>query len=95
MPGNAFLNGPVPWPWLRKAMALPGKAVAVGLTLWLQAGITGKRIVRLCLARAVDNGIPIHTARRAVQQLEATRLVRVVRKPGPGLEVTILDANSE
>jgi hypothetical protein len=29
-----FLRGPVPWPWLVRAMALPGKALAVGLILW-------------------------------------------------------------
>src|SRR5262249_22725018 len=50
---HRFLKGPVPWPWLRRAMALPGKALAVGLMLWLQGGITGRRTVSFCLARAV------------------------------------------
>jgi hypothetical protein len=86
-----FLKGPVPWPWLVRAMALPGKALAVGLILWLQCGLTGRRTVLFCLARAVAEGIPTTTARRAVRALERAGLVAIRRKPGSGLEVTIRD----
>ena len=40
---DRFLKGPVPWPWLMQAMALPGKALAVGLMLWLEHGMTGRK----------------------------------------------------
>src|SRR5262245_46853445 len=88
---DRFLKGPVPWPWLLRAMALPGKALAVGLMLWLQRGLTGRRTVHFCLTRAAAEGIPTTTARRAVRQLEGAGLVAIRRMPGRGLEVTILD----
>jgi hypothetical protein len=86
-----FLKGPIPWPWLVRAMTLPGKALAVGLILWLQVGITGRRTVHFCLAHAAVEGIPTTTARRAIRQLEQAGLVAIRRKPGRGLEVTLLD----
>lgn len=88
---DRFLKGPVPWPWLLRAMTLPGKALAVGLILWLQCGITGRRTVLFCLARAAADGIPTTTARRAIREPERAGLVTICRKPGRGLEVTILD----
>ena len=30
-PGEKFLKGPIPWPWIESAGALPGKALAIGL----------------------------------------------------------------
>ena len=89
-----FLKGPVPWPWLVEAMKLPGKALAVGLMLWREGGCAGTRTVYFGLPRAAADGIPVSTARRAIRTLEAARLVEVHRKPGRGLEVTILDAPS-
>jgi hypothetical protein len=86
-----FLKGPVPWHWLVRAMTLPGKALAVGLMLWLQRGLTGRRTVLFCLARAAADGIPTTTARRAIRELERVGLVAIRRKPGRGLDVTILD----
>jgi len=72
-------------------MHLPGRALAVGLMLWLLRGITGRRTVQFCLARATANGIPATTARRAIRALERAGLVAVVRRPGRGLEVTLLE----
>jgi hypothetical protein len=88
---DRFLKGPVPWPWLVRAMALPGKSLAIGLILWLQCGIARRQTVLFCLARAVDDGIPTSTARRAVRALEQAGLVAIRRRPGRGLEVTVLD----
>src|SRR6516164_4298213 len=67
---DRFLKGPVPWPWLLSAMLLPGKALAVGLLLWSQSGITGNRTVTFRLSRAAGDGIPPTTARRAMKALE-------------------------
>jgi hypothetical protein len=88
-----FLKGPVPWPWLRRAMTLPGKALAIGLILWLRRGITGRRTVHFCLSRA--EGISPKSARCAIRRLEAAGLIEVVRQPGRGLKVTILGAPAE
>lgn len=86
-----FLKGPVPWLWLKRAMALPGKALAVGLILWQEAGCQKNRTVYFSLARAAADGIPPTTARRAIRALERARLVTICRKPGRGLEVTLRD----
>ena len=37
-PGEKFLKGPIPWPWIESAGALPGKALAIGLAVWRKAG---------------------------------------------------------
>jgi hypothetical protein len=76
-------------------MVLPGKALAVGLMLWLQRGLTGRRTVHFCLAGAAANGIPTTTARRAIRHLERDGLVTITRKPGRGLAVTLLDAPAD
>lgn len=86
-----FLKGPISWSWLLSAMVLPGKALAVGLMVWLQHGITGRRTVTFCLSRAAADGIPTTTARRAIQALERAGLVSIRRRPGRGLEVTIVE----
>src|SRR5262245_63506116 len=78
---DRFLKGPVPWPWLLSAMVLPGKALAVGLMLWLQCGIAGSRTVTFCLSRAADDGIPTRTGRRAMNALERAGLVSIRRRP--------------
>jgi hypothetical protein len=92
---DRFLKGPVPWSWLTRAMALPGKALALGLMVWLQSGISGKKTVQFCLTRADAEGIEIKTARRAIRHLESAGLITVVRRPGRGLEVTIVDVSKE
>ena len=90
-----YLKGPVSWPWLSRAMALPGKALAVGLILWHLRGMAGRNTVLFCLTRAEAEGIPATTGRRAVKALERAGLVSVVRRPGRGLDVTILEAPPE
>ena len=93
-PGERFLRGPIPWPWLAVAARLSGKALALSLYLWREALRHNRRTVRLCLGR-VGLGMSEQVARRAVQQLERAGLVSVLRKPGRGLEVTLLDPARE
>ncbi len=93
-PGEWFLRGPIPWPWLETAARLPGKALAVALCLWREAGRGHRRIVKLCVARA-GLGVSEQAARRALRSLEAAGLVAVERAPGRGLEVTLLDLSAD
>ncbi len=86
-----FLKGPVPWPWLLKAMQLPGKALAIGLMFWKESGCARRTTIHFCLSRAVAEGVPITTARRAIRALEQAGLVEIERLPGRGLKVTLLD----
>jgi hypothetical protein len=92
--GEWFLRGPIPWAWLQRAAELPGKALALSLVLWREAGRRRRRTVRLCLNRT-GLGLNRWTARRALQRLAAARLVTVDRRPGRALEVTLLDVNPE
>jgi hypothetical protein len=89
-PGEWFLRGPIPWPWLDAAARLPGKALAVALCLWREAGRRRQRTVKLCLGR-VGLGVSKYAARRAIRYLETAGLVSVLRERGRGLEVTLLD----
>jgi hypothetical protein len=86
-----FLKGPIPEAWLIRAMVLPGKALAVGLLLWLEHGITGRWTVRFCQDRYAARGISWRTAHRGIKELEQAGLIEVSSRPGSGLDVTILD----
>jgi hypothetical protein len=90
-PGEGFLKGPIPWPWLATAARLPGKALQVALLLWRQAGCRKSRTVPFCLSHGEGLGVSEQAARRGLQAMEGAGLVSVVRKPGRGLEVTLLD----
>jgi hypothetical protein len=90
-PGEWFLRGPVPWPWLEIAARLPGRALAVALCLWREAGRQHRSTIKLCLRR-VGLGVSEQSARRGLRALESAGLVTVERLPGRGLAVTLLDA---
>jgi hypothetical protein len=90
-PGDWFLRALIPWTWLEAAAGLPGKALALSLCLWREAGRRRCPAVKLCLAR-VGLGVSKQAARRALRELEAAGLIKVARRPGCGLEVTLLDA---
>jgi hypothetical protein len=79
----------VPLAWLDRAARLPGQALAFGLILWFKRGLTGNTTVSLCLEH-VGFGVSEQAGRRAINALAEAGLVSVVRKPGRGLQVTIL-----
>src|SRR5262245_40995994 len=89
-PGEWFLRGPVPWPWLEAAAALPGQALALSLCLWREVGRAHKRTVKVRLGHQ-GLGLSEYAARRAMKLLEKAGLVSLQRHPGKGIEVTLLD----
>jgi hypothetical protein len=89
-PGEWFLKGPIPWSWLEAAARLPGKALALSLCLWREAGRRRRGTVKLCLSR-IDLGVSRQAARRALRSLETASLVSVARLRGRGLDITLLD----
>jgi hypothetical protein len=93
-PGEWFLRGPIPWPWLEAAARLPGKALALSLCLWREAGRQHQRTVHLCLSR-IGMGVGRHSAGRALRFLEAAGLLSVLRQSGRGLEVTLLEMSEQ
>jgi hypothetical protein len=94
-PGEAFLKGPVPWPWLRRALTLPGKALHVAVLLWMEAGCRRSRTVRFRLAGTAALGIHPDTAKRGLRALAAAGLVSIRHRPGRALDVTLLDTDPE
>lgn len=92
--GQRFLKGPIPWDWLERAMELRGKALHVALVIWREAGWRKHRTVPLCLRGPLPAGLNEWSARRGVRSLESAGLVTIGRKPGHGLEVTLLDVSS-
>jgi hypothetical protein len=85
------LKGPIPWDWLVAAMALPGRALAVGLVVWFEAGCKTRRTVSVSLARLGRAGLSEGAARRGLRLLERARLISIAYPPGRGLVVTILE----
>src|SRR5262245_58912641 len=69
-PGEAFLKGPIPKLWLARAAQAPGRALHVGIPLWLQAGITNRGEIRLGLAQLSDFGLDRFAASRGLTELE-------------------------
>jgi hypothetical protein len=90
-----FLRGPIPWPWLLGAMALPGQALAVGLILWREAGIENNRTLSVNHALFGKCGIKPGASRFAMENLEHAGLIAVQRPPGRNQEVTILESAAE
>lgn len=93
--GETFLRGPIPWAWLDRAGRLPGKALAVALWLWMQAGCKKNRTVRFQLAGVTAMGMHADTARRGLRALANAGLVSILHRPGCGLEVTLLEAPAD
>jgi hypothetical protein len=81
----------VPWRWLEQASRLPGSCVAVGLLVWHQSNLRKRRTFTFCLVRGEALNVSEKATRAALHQLEAAGLVAITRKPGRGLEVTLLE----
>lgn len=90
---EAFLKGPIPWPWVIAAGSLPGSALHVGLAIWFRAGRAKSRTVSVSLT-AVAHAFGFHRTRasRALGALAEAGLVCVKRAPGQKPIVTILEA---
>jgi hypothetical protein len=87
-PGEKFLKGPLPWRWVEAASKLKGKALAVGLVVWREAGCRKVRTVPLNLSALV---VPRRTAQRGLIALESAGLVSVNRRKGRPPLVTLLE----
>jgi len=90
-PGERFLKGPIPWSWLSAAARQPGRALQVGLVIWLLAGLRRSPTVPLSGAVLRGCGVDRHAGYRGLRALEQADLVRVERRPGRNPVVTVLD----
>jgi hypothetical protein len=84
-----FLKGPLPWPWLLRAMQLPGKTVAVALMLWKESGCQRARTFQFVPGRAAVEGISRWTIHRSLQRLESVGLIGIRRHSEQRLEITL------
>ena len=89
-PPKRFLKGPIPWDWVEIASKLPGKALALGMLLWREAGMDGIGPVTITSAKAAALGIDRSAKSRAVADLERVGLVRVERRPRQNPLVTLI-----
>ncbi len=87
--GERFLKGPIPWDWLARAAALPGKALHVGLAVWQRAGIERTGTVRISMTRLRPMGLSRSSACRGLTALERAELVTVERHKGRAPIVTL------
>jgi len=87
-----FLKGPIPIPWLLRAVQLPGKApLAVALAIWFEAGRRKSNEVKLTTAILNRFNVNRKAKYRALKMLEEAGLIRVYRKPRCNPAVTILE----
>jgi len=93
-PGNRFLKGPIPMAWLSCAIALPGKAVHVGLVLWFHSGLARSNRVSVSMSSFTRYGVSRYAAARGLAALERAGLVTCERAPGRKARVEILSRNS-
>lgn len=88
-----FLKGPIPWPWLERAMSLRGHALHVGIRLWFEAGLVRSDNVSISMTGMAQTGVMRHSASRGLKALEEAGLVSAVRHAGRKPVVTILSTS--
>jgi hypothetical protein len=87
-----FVRGPVPWVWIVAAARLQGKALHLGMAIWLRVGLTDALTVSISLtAIANELGFDRSTASRALSALARARLVSVEQAPGRNCSVSVLE----
>jgi hypothetical protein len=89
-PPKRFLKGPIPWDWVETASRLPGKALALGMLLWREAGMDGIGPATITSAKAAALGMDRSAKSRAIADLERAGLVRVERRPRQNPLVTLI-----
>ncbi len=90
-PGEEYLKGPIPGPWLFATARLPGKALAVALLLCHLSSMRRTRVGVLSMKRLAKWGIHRNAAYRALKAMEQAGLVKVERHVGRLSRVTLLD----
>ena len=93
-PTGRFLKGPVPLAWLARVAALPGKALAVGVALWFERGLRGRKETVVGRGLLTQLNVNRKAGYRALRALEAVGLVSVDRHVGRCPRVKILAVQS-
>lgn len=88
-----FLKGPIPFHQISAAAKLPGQALSVYLATHHQTSMTGREWVVLPRSLMDQLGVSRDAKARALQQLEASSLVQVVRSEGRTARVRLQPLN--
>ncbi|MBL4846802.1 MAG: hypothetical protein JKY65_14880 [Planctomycetes bacterium] len=89
---RAFLKGPIPLSWLRRASALGKAPLAVGLMLWFMKGLRSSTTLRVTNRRLASLGISERSASRALHTLAEEGLVSIAPpQRGSGRVITLLE----
>jgi hypothetical protein len=84
---------PIAASWFKTAIHLPGKAIAVGAIIHLEAAKRRTREIQLTGRMTSNFGITQMARQRALGALEAAGLIRVHRQFGKSPTVTIIERN--
>jgi DNA-binding MarR family transcriptional regulator len=85
-----FIRGPIPLNWIKKASAIDGKALNVGLSLWFMHGVKQSVSFRTTRETLRIANCSRQTFSRSLDSLELSGLIKVARSSGRRPEVTIL-----
>jgi hypothetical protein len=88
--GDRFVRGPIPYEWLRLALALGGKAGHLAWAIWWLVGVEQSNPIQLTGRILRDFHLSPRAARRLLLLFERAGLLRVERKRGRGPMVTLL-----
>jgi hypothetical protein len=80
-----------PLAWIQAASPIKGKALAVGVAIWYQAGLKKSQRVKLPSSLLRAFGINRHSGYRALRELERAGLLKVERRRGECPVVEIID----
>jgi len=92
--GARFLQlGRIPTTWLEKAANLPGKALAVGISIWSLAIAVKTTTVMVTPDNVKGFGVDASAKARAITALRDAGLITVERRKGRFPIVTLVGAN--
>jgi hypothetical protein len=86
-----FLKGPIPGKWIEAAASLPGRALHVGLAVWVAAVMDHSNRARLTRRHLARFAVPYDAGRRGLLVLERAGLVYAERHTGRCPVVTLLE----
>lgn len=90
-----FIRGPIPLPWMQKAMEIPGAScLKVCLALWYREGFRNDEI-KVSSKLLYEFGIPRRSGYEALYKLEKRGLISVVRNNGIAPRVKILQVEPQ
>ena len=91
-----FIKGPIPLAWLDGVLKIPGAAVLkTALALWFRSGLEKTSTIRFTSKMMRRFMISPKSATRALEQMQASGLVRVHHRPGCCRDVEILNVKAE